>query len=193
MQDDSDLPEDVRMWLTETKANSEKLNHFFEVLAAAEFHWFFIQGLQAIRSRLYVPGVSSLLNGVEASIRVTIAQISGQEPEELSPYRVLSNSLIRDAEVLGMPVHLLAFPGETDFAEKLASVKPNKVDVEIVRQRNNICHGNIFEFINRDLGPNDAFFTPECLRVFADALLEMSHVWADGLGSFRRKHNLVNH
>lgn len=74
-----------------------------------------------------------------------------------------------------MPVHLLAFPDESDFSSKLLSAKPNRVDVEIVRQRNNICHGNIFEFINRDLGRPNAFFTPECLQELGEVLLELSH------------------
>ena len=36
---------------------------------------------------------------------------------------------------LGMPVDTLAFPGEEDFFTKLASQKPNRVDVELVRHR----------------------------------------------------------
>ena len=85
----------VRLWLEERKANYHESVRFLDRLAAAEFHWFFHQGLQAIRSNLYVPGVSSLLNGIEASLRVTIAQITvGPEISALSPYRVLSNSLI---------------------------------------------------------------------------------------------------
>jgi hypothetical protein len=91
-------------------------NHFFEMLCAAEFHWFFVQGLDAIRNEYYVPSVSSLLNGIEASIRVTIAQVSGAA---LSPYRVLSNNLILNAQEVGMPVEALAFPCEADFLEKL--------------------------------------------------------------------------
>ena len=165
-------------------------NHFFETLCAAEFHWFFVQGLDAIRNEYYVPGVSSLLNGIEASLRVTIAQVSispkGASLDELSPFRVLSNNLIMNAQEVGMPVEALAFPGEVDFQEKLRTAKPNRVDVEIVRHRNNICHGDIFEFINRDLGPENSFFTPESLHPLAFALLEVSHVWAEELGKFRR-------
>jgi hypothetical protein len=172
-------------------------NHFFETLCAAEFHWFFVQGLDAIRNEYYVPGVSSLLNGIEASIRVTIAQVSsapkGKPLDELSPYRVLSNNLILNAQEVGMPVETLAFPCEADFLEKLKTAKPNRVDVEIVRQRNNICHGDIFEFINRDLGPENTFFTPECVRPLAFTLVEVSHVWAEELGKYRRSKGLLHH
>jgi len=176
---------------------AEERNHFFESLCAAEFHWFFVQGVDAIRNEYYVPGASSLLNGIEASLRVTIAQVSGVEPgkplDELSPYRVLSNNLIVNASDVGMPVSALAFPGESDFLRKLTTSKPDRVDVEVVRQRNNICHGNIFEFINRDLGPENSFFTPESLRPLAFTLLEVSRVWAGELGKFRRSKGLLHY
>jgi hypothetical protein len=160
---------------------------FAERLHAAEFHWFFVQGLQAIRNDLYVPGASSLMNGIEASLRVTIAQLTTTiRVVELSPYRVLSNNLITNGQNLGIPVEALAFPGETDFLAKLASQKPNRIDVEVVRQRNNICHGDVFEYINRELGVENAFFTPECLRDLAKALVEVSNKWAEELGKFRK-------
>ena len=170
-------------------------NHFFESLCAAEFHWFFVQGLDAIENGFFVPGVSSLLNGVEASLRVTIAQVSSEAKaiEELSPYKVLSNNLIQNAAELGMPVDALAFPGEENFREKLTSEKPSRIDVEIVRQRNNICHGNIFEFINRELGPENSFFTPESLKPLAFTLLKVAHGWADELGKFRRSKGLLHY
>lgn len=176
---------------------AKERNHFFESLCAAEFHWFFVQGVDAIRNEHYVPGASSLLNGIEASLRVTITQVTGAESEKpidgLSPYRVLSNNLIVNASDVGMPVNTLAFPGESDFLEKLLTSKSDRVDVEIVRQRNNICHGNIFEFINRDLGPENSFFTPECLRPLAFTLLDVSHAWASELGKFRRSRGLLHY
>lgn len=164
-------------------------------MCAAEFHWFFIQGLDAIKSGFYVPGISSLLNGFEASLRVTISQVSaeGAAPPELSSCKVLSNRLIKQALELGIPVYFLALPSESDFMEKLDSVKPNILDVELVRLRNNICHGNILEFINTDLDPENSFFTPECMRELAENLLEVAYVWAQELGKFRRSDGLLNH
>lgn len=174
---------------------AQERNYFFEWLCAGEFHWFFVQGLDAIKNEFYVPGVSSLLNGIEASLRVTITQISSEDialPEP-SQYKVLSNNLIKQAKELGLPVELLAFPGEDDFHENLESVKPNKVDVCIVKQRNNICHGNIFEFINSELGPENSFFTPVSLKPLAESLLTISFAWAQALGKFRRQHQLLDH
>jgi hypothetical protein len=86
---------------------------------------------------------------------------------------------------------LLAFPNETNFNEKLNTRKPNRIDVEIVRQRNNICHGNIFEFVNRDLGLENSFFTPVSLRKLAFELLDISGNWAEKLGDFRRSRNFI--
>lgn len=170
-------------------------NFFFERLCVAEFHWFFVQGIDAIMHGLYVPGVSSILNGVEASLRMTLAQIeAGKEiVMEISPYRVLSNNLILNARDIGMPVSVLAFPSEADFNQKLESQKPNRVDVEIVRYRNNICHGNILEFIDRNLGKKNSFFTPVSLRSLAFLLIDISGEWAEQLGQFRRSHNLLHY
>jgi hypothetical protein len=188
MTEDTDLSDDIKQWMAASAAEHEERYQFVRDLQAAEFHWFFVQGVQAIRSGLYVPGVSSLLNGIEASLRVTVAQSTDaqRDSDGMSPYRVLSNVLITQAEDAGMPIQLLALPGEQDFLAKLRSEKPNRIDVEVVRLRNNICHGNVFEFINRDLGPHNAFFTPECLRDIAEALLSVSHEWAEGLGVFRK-------
>ncbi len=170
-------------------------NFFFERLCAAEFHWFFIQGVDAIMNGLYVPGVSSLINGLEASLRMTLAQVttSKHPVREMSPYRVLSNNLIVNARDIGVPVSVLAFPNETDFDQKLNSQKPNRIDVEVVRYRNNICHGNILEFVNRTLGPENSFFTPVSLRSLAFALLDISGAWAEQLGRFRRSYNLLHY
>lgn len=179
-----------------TKPWAKQRNHFFETLCAAEFHWFFVQGVDAIATGYFVPGVSSMLNGFEASLRVTIEQVSAAPVttiEELSPYRVLSNKLIQNAADLGMPVDALAFPEETDFRAKLASEKPNRIDVELVRHRNNICHGNVFEFINRDLGPENSFFTPESLKPLALTLYDVAYLWADALGQYRRSKNLLHY
>lgn len=170
-------------------------NFFFERLCAAEFHWFFVQGIDALLNGLYVPAVSSLLNGIEASLRVTLDQISNptNELKNLTPYKVLSNSLINNAKNHGMPTDCLAFPGEIDFNQKLNSLKPQKIDVEIVRQRNNICHGNILEFVNSDLGVENSFFTPVSLRKLSFDLLDISGFWAEKLSEYRKSNNLLHY
>ena len=169
-------------------------NFFFERLCAAEFHWFFVQGVDCMFNEFYVPAVSSLLNGIEASLRITISQIQSPQNEfvELTPYKVLSNNLISDAKNLGLPIEALAFPGETNFLDKLNSTKPNIVSVEVVRHRNNIGHGNILEFVNKELGRENSFFTPISLRILCFELLNVCGLWAEELGEFR-KTNKISH
>ena len=166
----------------------EELNFFVENLCGAEMHWFFIQAVKAMRHELYIPACSCFLNGIEASIRTTIAQLDTRtDVEKLSPYKLLSNVLLNNARELGMPVELLSFENENNFLGKLATSKPNRVDVEVVRVRNNICHGNVLEFVNSDLGEDMKFFTPECLRDVSKELHGVSKKWVVGLGAYRRE------
>lgn len=160
---------------------------FASRLNAAEFHWFFVQGAKAIENGLIIPGTSSLLNGIEASLRFTISQVKKEDKlGPPSPYRVLSNNLIKDAGELGMPITSLAFPGEADFAAKLQTIKPNVLSVEIVRHRNDLCHGNTYGYFNRELGEGNHFFTPECLRELASTLIAVSDTWATELSIYRK-------
>lgn len=174
----------------------ETRNLFFESLCAAEQHWFFVQGHDAYVHELYLPALSSLLNGIEASLRVTLHLLprgpSDQDIRDLSPYRVLSNKLIQQAYEAGMPVRYLAFNDEHDFFDNLKSEKPNRVDVGIVRLRNNICHGNVMEFINVELGPENSFFSPEMLKTPTEKVLAICADWAEAMGHFRRQHGF-NH
>ncbi len=181
-----------RQWAANARWSAEA-NFFFEALSAAEFQWFFVQGLTAIRTELYLPGVLALLNGIEASIRVTLEQVTGQRKEKftLPAYKVLSNNLLIAAEVAEMPVGALAFPGENDFFDKLDSGKPNRIDVELVRLRNNICHGNILEFVQ--VSDKDEFFTPYALARVANILVGVSFNWAHELGNYRRQRNLLHY
>lgn len=128
-----------------------------------------------------------MLNGIEASLRVTLEQLAHNPNDdfELSPYRILSNKLILSASEAGLPVNALALKGEDDFLDKLASAKPNRVDVELVRLRNNICHGDILEFA-QGLDDGSSFFTPECVGHIAMSIANVSFKWAKALGEFRR-------
>src|SRR4029077_13880211 len=128
---------------------------FIDWLAAAELHWFFIQGEKALRSGLYIPGAAALINGIEASIRFTLHALDGKTIED-NLGATLSNPLIKNARDRGLPVRTLAFPNEHDFDLKLAG----REHVEIVRVRHNLAHGNIVEYMNRE----QEMFTPECLR-----------------------------
>lgn len=156
---------------------------FATSLRGAEMHWFFVQGSQAARGNLWLPAVVALLTGVENSIRVTMRQLTGKKLLEVSDLgATLSNSLLRRAGEAGLPVDKLAFPDEADFGSKIRS---NQHHAEIVRVRHNLCHGNVLEWINRELGDSNSFFTPECVRPLTQQLLALSVGWTESLGLFR--------
>lgn len=181
------MDEEIQELLKRVHQEHQEKVFFAEQGLGAEVHWFFTQAVQALKNDLYLPACTSLINGIEASVRITMHQVENPfQVEKLDPAKTLSNRLLKDARDAGLPVEALAFPEEGDFLEKLESRKPIQVNVEIVRVRHNLCHGNILEYINTDLGEDNAFFTPECCRELAYMLHKVSKEWAKQLGTFRR-------
>ena len=181
------MEEDIEEFIERGRKEHQEKIFFIKQGLGAEIHWFFTQATQALNSELYLPACSSFLNGIEASLRVTLAQVENPARiEELDPVKTLSNRLLKFAQEAGLPVKALAFPGENNFQERLESKKPNQVHAEIVRVRHNLCHGNILEYVNTELGEENAFFTPECCRDLAVQLHQLSKEWAKQLGEFRR-------
>ena len=161
----------------------KKWNCFIEYDWAAEYFWHFIQGLQALESELYIPGVLSLIAGIETSIRHTLHRIKHDHfPFEDDLGSTLSNGLLRQARDAGIPVQLLAFPDEPNFSSDLDTKTP----VRLVMMRNKLAHGNVQSFIIRELGDDCALFTPECLREIAAVLEKISYTWMEGLDSYRK-------
>lgn len=117
------------------------------------------------------------LKRASESRSICSTSIRSSRIRDLSPYRVLSNKLILQAQEEGMPMRYLAFNDEDDFLANLTSEKPNKVDVGIVRLRNNICHGNVIDFVNVDLGPDNSYFSPELLKTVTEQVLTISADW----------------
>jgi hypothetical protein len=184
-----DIDDEARDFLESAAKEHAERSFFIEQKLGSEIHWLFTQAAQALKHKLYLPACTSFLNGIEASLRVTLAQI--EEPsrvKELPPEKTLSNRLLKSAVDVGLPVTALAFPGEGDFLEKLESQTPERINVEVVRIRHNLCHGNILEYVNTELGEDSAFFTPECCRELAHILHNISKEWAVALGAFRRDH-----
>lgn len=183
IDDDNDLREN---FLANVKARHAQMTYFATALMNPAFHWFFTQGQQALQQELYIPGVSSLLNGIEASLRVTVAQLDpGYDGDlALSPYQTLSNTLLRKARDLGVPVQNLAWPGEDDFQQKMET----KDNVFIVQLRHDVCHGDILRFIEMMEYEQIPILTPESLRSTAAELLAVSFAWAHDLAEFRAQH-----
>ncbi|MCZ8088704.1 MAG: hypothetical protein O9247_01220 [Rhodobacteraceae bacterium] len=160
---------------------------FVRVLAPSHFHWHFHQAYKALQSNLFLPGVSGLLNGIEASIRTLICEVEGR-PLDGDLGKVMSNRLLSEASGKGLDVSLLAFPNEHDFAEKLPSNQRQDA-VRIVQERNDICHGNFRRYVRSDAEFGE-FFTPECVAPLAAQLLDISFVWALELARFRQTYGL---
>ncbi len=180
------MDEDIPKLIDEVNREYRENIFFIEQGLGAEVHWFFTQAVQALKSELYLPACTSFLNGIEASVRVTISQVeTPSRVTKLDHHKTLSNRLLKSAHDAGLPIEALAFPNENNFLEKLHSKKPNQVNAEIVRIRHNLCHGNILEYVNTELGEDNAFFTPECCRELAHLLHAVSKEWAVHLGVFR--------
>jgi len=178
--DDMESEEKYKLWEKRLKQRI----FVVDALKAAEMHWFFVQGFQAIWNELYIPGVLSLINGVEASLRFTLCQLKDPGCVEPDNWSLLNNKLISAAQQQGLPIEALAFPDENDFLLNLASRSPVK-SVKIVTIRNDVCHGNLSKFVNHDLGEDNLFLTPECLRDLSGELIELSMKWVKELGGFR--------
>lgn len=182
------MNEEIQEFIDQGIQEHKEKVFFIEQGLGAEVHWFFTQALQALKEELYLPACTSFINGIEASIRVTLSQVEiPARVEELDPNKTLSNRLLKKAQDAGIPIECLAFPNEQDFLQKLRTKKPNIVNVEVVRVRHNLCHGNILEYVNTELGEGNEFFTPECCRELAFALYAISKLWAKNLGAFRRQ------
>ncbi|MDZ4371887.1 MAG: hypothetical protein U1C74_10740 [Phenylobacterium sp.] len=171
-------------FLEKSQRDAARNSFFVGALLNPTFHWHFTQGQQALEQELYLPGVSALLNGIEASLRMTMSELGGGDLErlELSNYQLLSNPLLRQCRDAGLPVEALSFPDEKDFKGQLDT----KTSVKVVALRHDICHGNILDFIEILEGEEPIqILTPECLRPTAALLLGLSLRWARDLGEFR--------
>ena len=175
-------------YLQEIRNEYERKSFFLFHNLGADIHWLFTQALSALDHELYLPACTSFINGIEASLRITMAQIKNPTAiDELNNIPTLSNSLLLAAQKNGLPIEALAFPEERLFLNNLNSKRPNKTDVEIVRIRHNLCHGNFLEYTNTALGEGNHFFTPECCRPLAHQLHDLCCEWTVQLGKFRKE------
>lgn len=167
----------------------KRRSFFHEHRLPSYLSYIFSQSYEALENRLILPACTGFLNGIEASLRVVIEEYSTRNLVlDLDPKILLNNRLLNDARKIGLPVELLAFPEEDDFLEKITSTSKPVKYAEIVRLRHNFCHGNVMEFINKDLGQGYYFFTPECTLPIAFNLLEISRRWVPQLGEFRKSY-----
>jgi hypothetical protein len=141
---------------------------------AAEMHWFFFEAAAARRDGRYLASVLCAFQGIEATVRWLHREAYPPTAPDLEDVSILSHRLLRDLHASGYKVDTLAFPGETDF---LTKIQTNKPYIELLRQRNNIAHGNVAEYFQTVPGTEDRFFTPECLRDLATTLHDITDAW----------------
>jgi len=165
-------------------------SHFFNQFRNSKFHWFFMEAVDSYQNKLYISSILCILNGIEASLRVTLRQKSGDGIYNSSLGKTLNNKLLREAKSIGIPVGILRLPGEdkAKFDKKMSpngSTKP----VDILQLRHEFCHGNLSEYLEK-ISDETAYFEPAMLHNLNVELLDMSHLWANHLSSWRFE-NLV--
>ncbi|MCF5658245.1 hypothetical protein, partial [Pseudomonas poae] len=165
--------QELESFLQKQQADFNERSYWLQHSLGAETHWLFIQAYDALKHELYLPACTGFLTGIEGSLRNTMAQVKIPAPiDNVDDISLLSNSLLRQARANGMSIDALAFPGEQDFETNL----PTRQNVELVRVRHTLCHGNILEYVSaqEDL---PALFTPECCRDLANKLHVISRNW----------------
>ncbi len=171
-----------------------EIQHYYEHWITPLIGWFYIQATEAMHSELWLPACTSFLNGIEASLRITLKLKSSNSSQQqlvpladLNDMATMSNGLLRRAHQEGLPAELLQFPYEQDMLAKITSGAPRLPYAEIVRLRHSFCHGNILEYIESmsegTLEPI-RFFTPECCREQALILSAISKSWVVGLHQY---------
>ncbi|OSP53815.1 hypothetical protein [Pseudoruegeria sp. SK021] len=165
--------EDHKAYLAESTQRHLDRTFFLRALAPSPFHWHFQQASNALADGLFLPGMSGLLNGIEASLRTVCCRVKDHSlAGDLG--RVMSNPLLKEAQEVGLKIENLAFPGEGGFLEKINRPKD---PVRLVALRNDVCHGNFQAYV-RNLPEIGEFFTPECLGPVSAELLGVSYKWA---------------
>ena len=170
-------------FLRNQRADCDERSYWLQHSLGAESHWLFIQAYDALKLELYLPACTGFLTGIEASLRNTMAQV--KKPAQVynvDDISLLSNSLLRQARANGISIDGLAFPAEYDFEANL----PTRQNVELVRVRHTLCHGNILEYVSAQ-EDMPSFFTPECCRDLAITLDAISRNWVASLGVFRQQ------
>lgn len=158
------------------------MHNFVHRIDGAETHWYFVEGAQAFDRGLYIASTLSFLNGIESSIRAILMYLDqGFENTDLTG-SVLSNGLLQRAQDVGLDVGLLAFQNEDDFAQKIGN---KRTPVELVKHRNNLCHGNVFAYIQTVPETGERIFIPEFVAPVASEIKNLSEKWSKEVARFK--------
>lgn len=159
----------------------EKLQAFANVhnfakrlgFGSAQIHWYFYEAASTYQKGNFLASSLSSVNAIESSIRWIHRYQSAGPYTDLDTGN-LNHTLLEATRKLGYQVDVLAFPGEQDFLTRIQT--NSKPYVELVRQRHNICHGNVMEYVQRAQDGSEVF-TLECMEPIASTLLEVCDRW----------------
>ena len=121
---------------------------------------FFTDGYACVAHGQYLAACLSFITGIEMSLRLPLLHQNGFDLRQAWKRKqdtgvpLLSNELLLKASAIGLPVKLLRYgrdPEESIFVQNLLSNDPEK-QANIVRLRNNICHGNLNLFVEEKDG-----------------------------------------
>ncbi|EXS35238.1 hypothetical protein [Acinetobacter sp. 826659] len=157
------------------------LGEFEENYNGAEFHWYFLEGLNAFFNEHYLPALLSLICGIEASLRSTLHLISNSEVDRLYIPENMNKQMIITAKQKGLPISALAFRDEYDFHEKLS----NNDKLNLLKLRNDLMHGNISEF-TKSVNDERIFYPIHLLNSLIEIIL-ISKKWLKDLNEFKSK------
>ncbi|HCI3538433.1 TPA: hypothetical protein NOZ40_002833, partial [Acinetobacter baumannii] len=151
---------------------------FIQENSGAEFHWYFIQGIEAYINGHYLPALLSLICGIEASLRSTLHLISDSPEDRLYVAENMNKQMIIKAKQKGLPISVLAFSDEHDFHEKIT----NDEKINLIKLRNDLMHGNIREFT--EYFEDQRIFYPEHLLDPLVEIILISKKWIKELSEF---------
>ncbi|MFK1489869.1 hypothetical protein ACIWPR_10765 [Acinetobacter baumannii] len=154
-------------------------NEFIQKNSGAEFHWYFIEGLEAYINGLFLPALLSLICGIESSLRSTLHLMSDGEEDRLYVNKIMNKEMIIDAKNKGLPISALAFSNEQDFHKKIT----NDEKINLIKLRNDLMHGNIREFT--EYFEEQRIFYPEHLIDSLVEIILISKKWIKELSEFK--------
>lgn len=121
---------------------------------------FFADGYACVAHGQYLAACLSFITGIEMSLRLPLLHARGFDIrrawDQKTGVPLLSNELLVRASEIDLPIKLLRYgrdPEESIFLQNL-SCRTHAKQANIVRLRNNICHGNLSIFVEEtDGGP----------------------------------------
>lgn len=154
-----------------------------------EVNPFFTDGYACVAHGQHLAACLSFITGIEMSLRLPLLHSKGFDirhawDKTRTGVPLLSNELLVKASDIGLPIKLLRYgrdPEESIFLKNLLSEAHEK-RANIVRLRNNVCHGNLNPFVEETDGV--PMVHNSTIEKEAKELEEVVTAWSKGLGDW---------